>query len=67
MSQDLDELFPSLLQSLPLHQLEVQWQIFSFILQTSWQEDFNLRIISFQALQTQATEGFKSMVPGFKE
>jgi len=67
--QDLDELFLQPMQSLPshptsdLHQLEVQWWILSFILQTSWLEDFNMRIMSFKLCKLKQLKVFSLWYP----
>jgi hypothetical protein len=49
-----------------LHQLEVQWWIFSFILQTSCLVDVNLRIARLRLCKIKQLKVFQSMVPDFK-
>jgi hypothetical protein len=68
-SEDLDELFP------PAHAepftasffrsaaVKVQWWIFSFILQTSWLEDFNLGIINFRLCKLKRLKVFSLWYP----
>jgi hypothetical protein len=46
-----------------LHQLEVQWWIFYFILQTSWLKDFNLRIIRFKLCKLKWLKFFSLWFP----
>lgn len=54
-------------RSIPLdqYQLEVQWWISSFILQTSCLEDVNLWITSFRLCKIKRLKVFQSMVPVF--
>jgi hypothetical protein len=57
---------PSIASPSYLYQLELQWWISLFILQTSCLEDVNLQITSFRLWKIKRLKVFQSMVLGFR-